>query len=270
MTRPMESDESQRRWKQFLTDRNDADRTWLIEFYVPLVVSAQRSFRNVRRQDQDDLIGAGYVGLVCSVDKWNPALKPWLEFARFRIRASMVDHIRSASWVPKSVRSAAKKVEVVEERLADRFGRQPTVAELAGEIGVTVEEMETELTALRGTDWNMASLDHTPDGEGSWLEALADPAAETPEDVTLRREALDALELVIQRLPGRHRRILKWRFLDYPRRSQKEIAAELGVHESRISQLLDDAFAQARKLHHMPWTLFPEVYEEGGRLTCRE
>jgi RNA polymerase sigma factor for flagellar operon FliA len=258
------------RWAAFRTGRRDADRTWLVEHYKPLVEEVLRTFRNVRRQDQDDLRGAGNLGLIESVDKWDPARMEWLRFAKFRIRAAMVDHIRSVSWVPKSVRSVARKVELWEDRLAAKLGRMPTIAELAEALGRTEEETADLLATIRGTDWTVASLDHTPDGEGSWLEALADPGAETPEAATVRREELDALELILQRLPARLRAIIKWRYFDYPRKSQKQIAQELGVHESRISQLLDDAFARARRLSNQPWVLFEEVYEEGGRLTCRE
>jgi RNA polymerase sigma factor for flagellar operon FliA len=258
------------RWASFLATRNDRDREWLIEFYTPMVETVRRGFRNVRAQDRDDLDGAGYLGLIRSVDQWNPEKMPWLEFARFRIRAAMVDHIREASWVPKSVRSVAKRIEAREEKLASKLGRMPTPVELAQDMGVPVEEVEATLTAIRGTDWAVASLDHTPDGEGSWLEALSDPSAETPEATTVRREDLDALELILQRLPKRLRDILMWRYLEHPRRSQKAIAQELGVHESRISQLLDNAFERARRLHLQPWVLFGEVYEADGRMTCRD
>lgn len=263
--------EANRRWAAFWLDRNDQDRDWLINHYTPLVEGSLRSFRNVRRQDIDDLRGAGYVGLVTSVDSWDPAKMPWLEFARFRIRAAMVDHIRAVTWVPKSIRAVSRKVDAAEERLAAKLGRPPNTEELAHAMKVTTEQMEVTLTTIRGTDWTVASLDHTPDGEGSWLEALADPAAETPEETAVRREDLDALELILQRLPERHRRILRWRYFQYPRMSQKEIAAELGVHESRVSQLLDAAYAMARKLSLQPWVLFAEeVYGGEERMTCRD
>lgn len=265
-----QSEDAAARWAAFHQTRGDRDREWLIEFYTPLVDSAMRKFRNVRPQDREDLLGAGYLGLVRCVDEWDPAKMPWLEFARFRIRAAMIDHIRSCDWVPKSVRSAARQLEAAEEKLAGELGRTPTTAELAAAVNTSVEEMEETLATLHGTEWSVSSLDHTPDGEGSWLESLSDPQAETPEDAAVRREALDALELILQRLNGRLRRILKWRFLDNPRKSQKEIAKELGVHESRISQLLDAAFERARALSLQPWVLFEEVYQEGERLTCRE
>ena len=112
-----------------------------------------RAFKSVRHQDKDDLRGAGYLGLVMSVDHRNPELMPFLRFVRFRIRASMIDHIRASGWVPKSVRSAARKVDLVEEKVAARLGREATAAELAAEMNVTTEEMEDTLSTLRGTAW---------------------------------------------------------------------------------------------------------------------
>jgi DNA-directed RNA polymerase specialized sigma subunit len=55
-----------------------------------------------------------------------------------------------------------------------------------------------------------------------------------------------------------------WRYLEHPRRSQKAIAQELGVHESRISQLLDNAFDRARRLHLQPWVLFGKCMRQTG------
>lgn len=265
-----ETEQIKGQWERFHRHRDERTREELILFYLPLVGEVMRSFRNVRPQDRPDLEQAGTVGLIESVDKWDRAKMAWLPFAKFRIRAAMIDHIRAVSWVPKSVRSEARVLEGAEERIAARVGRMPTTDELAEELGCSVEDVEEMLTTVRGTDWSVASLDHTPDGEGDWLEVLADPDGETPEATAVRREDLDALELVIQRLPGRQRDILKWRFFQYPVKSQKEIAEELGVHESRISQLLDAAFLQARKLAQQPDVLFPEVYSEGGRITCRD
>lgn len=264
------TDEEGRRWDSFHQARNDRDREWLIHHYTPMVEAAVRVFRNVRAQDIPDLRGAGFVGLIQSVDAWDPSRMPWLEFCRFKIRAACIDHIRSCSWVPKSVRALARKVEGAEERLAAELGRPPTTEELAREFKAPVEQMQETLTTIRGTDWMVSSIDHTIDGEGSWLEALSDPAAESPEETAVRREDLDALELILQRLPERLRRILRWRYFQYPRMSQKQIAAELKIHESRVSQLLDKSYDLARKLALQPGVLFPEIFLEEERLTCRD
>jgi RNA polymerase sigma factor (sigma-70 family) len=235
-------------WAGFLADRNDADRKWLIENYMPLVEGVMRSFRNVRRQDRDDLIGAGYIGLVESIDKWNPALMPWLEFARFRIRAAMVDHIRKAGRVPKSVRSAARKLEQAEEELTGQFGgRPPTDEELTAHLGLeNVDELAAERSKLLGTEWSVNSLDLLPEeGSGTWGEAIPDPAASV-EAAVAERERDAVLASILDRLPARHKDVMVRRFLKG--QSQKAIAAHYCIHESRVSQIIDVALEMARRL----------------------
>jgi plasmid maintenance system antidote protein VapI len=65
--------------------------------------------------------------------------------------------------------------------------------------------------------------------------------------------------------------VLYWRFLGWPRVSQKEIAKRLGVHESRISQIIKFAVAKAQRAARAARLLFPEVYmPRGRRMTVRE
>lgn len=240
-------------WQRWHDQRDEQARAWLIEFYKPLVDQAVRSFRNVRRSDVEDLRGWGYLGLCEAVSTWDPARTPWLGFARFRIRAKMVDGIRDMSWVPKSVRTRAREIERAEDDLSGKLGRQPTTAELAEAFGCGVEEMEESIASIRATDWNVASLDNTEDGCGPWLDAIADPTSDT-EQAFARRERARMLRSILDRLPSRLRWVLEQRYFDG--RTQKAVAAELGVHESRVSQLLEEAFARARQLaHERPLTL---------------
>ncbi len=106
--------------------------------------------------------------------------------------------------------------------------------------------------------------------EASWYELLADPDAPDPEAQSLWADQVDALESVLQRLPSLDRQVLRWKYFTHPPVSQKEMARRLVVHESRVSQLLDQAILRARKIAQQPFTLFPEVYAGDERLTCRE
>jgi RNA polymerase sigma factor for flagellar operon FliA len=257
-------------WARFLADRNNADRTRLIEAGRPIVEEVLRRFRNVRACDRDDLRGAGYLGLIRAVDEWNPERMPWDRFVRLRVKYAMVDHIRELSWVPKAVRSAAERLEAEEEALAVALGRLPTHAELAGRLGLSEDEVTALVSDVRGTDGRVISLDWRAESEAPWSESLCDRQAETPEGAALRREDIDRLELILQRLPATARDVLYWRFLGFPKVSQKEIARRLGVHESRISQIIAAAIEQARAIREQPTVLFPEVYTAGRRMTVRE
>jgi RNA polymerase sigma factor for flagellar operon FliA len=257
-------------WERWIEVQDESARHGLIEQNMPLVETVLRGIKNVRPTDREDLRGAGYVGLIRAVDEWNPLRMEWERFARFRIRAAMVDHIREMSWAKKGVLAQAARLDGAEEALAAELGRQPTPAELADRLDLSEEEALDLLSAVRGTDARLVSLDYREGSEAPWWEAVADKTAEDPGRVAARREEIDRLELILQRLDANERAVLYWRFLGWPRVSQKEIARRLGVHESRISQIIKFAVEKARALREQPGCLFPEIYAEGPRMTVRE
>lgn len=262
--------EEQRLWTCFHTKREAPVRETLIEMYMPLVDKILRSFRNVRSEDRNDLRGAGYFGLVKAVDDWNPAKMVWLDFVKLKIRYAAVDQIREVSWVPKGVRQKARRVEECEEELSHKLGREPTVAEVAASLGITEEECDEQIAAFRSTEWAVTSLEGRGDMESTWHDTLEDPGAPDPETCSLWAEQVEDLELVLQRLPEQDRQLLRWKYFHYPRMPQKEMARRLGVHESRVSQLLDGAILKARKIAEHPFTLFPELYANDERFTQRD
>lgn len=235
-------------WERFHATGDDQARTFLIEYYTPLVEDIMRSFRRVRRQDQGDLRGSGYLGLVRSVDQWDADRMPWLQFARFRIKAEMINHIRKSNWISKSLRTEARKIEQAEEALtAELHGRPPTDTELAGRLGLTDADELAELRSkLQAVEWSVASLDLAPEGGGgTWAEVVPDPTSDVEAEAE-RRAMAAALRSVLDRLPPRHRDVLESRYL----RNEKmqDVAARYGLHPSRISQLEVAALEMARKL----------------------
>jgi RNA polymerase sigma factor FliA len=239
-------------WRRWHEEGDEQARAWLIERHKPLVERVLRSFRGVRPCDRDDLRGAGYLGLIKAVDEWCPAQMDWERFARFRVRAKMVDHVRAWSWVPKNTRARAAKLERVAEELAARNGGgPPTDGELAAAMGL---EDADALVALRAdlfrTDWRPASLNERRDQDaqslGDWSESVADENTLTPEQEALRAEERATLADVLARLTERERLVIRLRFFEGW--SQVEIAASLGIHQSRVSQILDSSMARAREL----------------------
>lgn len=257
-------------WARFRSCPCRPCRDAVIEHYAPLVDRVLRSFRNVRAEDRNDLRGAGYYGLVKAVDEWNPDKMAWFDFVKLKIRYAMVDQVREVSWVPKGVRKLARQIEEAEEELTAKHGREPTVAELACCLGLSEDECESQIASFRATDWSVTSLEGRGDLEATWYETLEDPGAADPEDCSLWAETVDDLELVLQRLPAQDRLLIRWKYFHYPRVPQKWMAQQLGVHESRVSQLLDAAIVKARKIAEHPYVLFPEIYAEDERFTSRD
>jgi RNA polymerase sigma factor for flagellar operon FliA len=238
----------QQMWTSFLSTRDQTVRGQLIEHYKPLVERVLRRFKNVRRSDREDLRGAGFYGLCRAVDMWNPARMEWERFASIRIYFECVNHIRSCDWVPKGIRAQAQEMEDVEEALTGELGRPPTDAEIAERMETSPDELDDLKSQLGSTEWKIGTLDYRVDTEAPWSECVPDPYAELPEEATLDNEGHAALHNLLSRLTEREQQIIRWRFIAYPPLSQKEIARRLGVHESRVSQVLKEALARAREL----------------------
>jgi RNA polymerase sigma factor for flagellar operon FliA len=144
----------------------------------------------------------------------------------------MIDQMRQRDWATRSVRSRARALAAAAEELAAALHRQPTEAELAATSGLS----EAEVREVRqGTDRaTLLSLDPLAAGEDGLGAAIEDPAPR-PEDALVAAERMGYLRDAIAELPERLRYVVSSYYLQ--QRPLTEIATELGVTQSRASQL---------------------------------
>src|SRR5437870_3934702 len=119
---------------------DEADRAQLIEQHLPLVnhVVLQVAVRFPRYVDRTELARAGALGLVEAAGRYDESRGvPFDRFAARRIRGAILDSVRAADWAPRSVRTLARKLEMVEQRLATELGRVPSPVEMAEALGMT-------------------------------------------------------------------------------------------------------------------------------------
>jgi RNA polymerase sigma factor for flagellar operon FliA len=153
--------------------------------------------------------------------------------------------------------------DLAHDVLAARLGRTPTVVELAGQMKVEPAELESlQVDVHRSVVLSVESL--TPEGGA---EALLPIAAETPESVLVERERQSYLSDAVAALPERLRAVVEGYFLQ--ERPMKEIADELGVTESRVSQMRAEALKLLKD--GMNAQLAPEMLpvEEEGPVVAR-
>ena len=103
----------------------------LIEQHLPLVehIVFQVAVHFPRHVDREELARAGALGLVEAARRYDESRGvPFDRFAAQRIRGAILDAVRAADWAPRSVRTLARKLESVEQRLATELGRVPTLA----------------------------------------------------------------------------------------------------------------------------------------------
>ena len=222
----------------------------LIEQHLPLVkhIVFQVAVHFPRHVDRDDLARAGALGLVEAARRYDESRGvPFDRFAAQRIRGAILDAVRAADWAPRSVRTLARKLEGVEQRLATELGRVPNGVEMADALGMTAQE----LARLRDRLFRsvVLALEHevTDAGEEdlTLIDVLCDRSAVEPLEELETRELHAYLRDAVHLLPERHRLVIVGYFLE--NRTSQELARFLGVTESRVSQLRSEALAMLKE-----------------------
>ncbi|HYA52900.1 MAG TPA: sigma-70 family RNA polymerase sigma factor [Streptosporangiaceae bacterium] len=196
-------------------------------------LTRETAARMPRHLGTDDLAGAGALALVQAAHAFDQSLGvPFARFAAARIRGAMIDQMRQRDWATRSVRSRARALAGAAEELAGALHRQPTDAELAAASGLT----ETEVRAVRqGTDRAaLLSLDPLA-ADDTGLGSTLEDGSPRPEEALVAAERMGYLRDAIAELPERLRHVVTAYYLQ--QRPLTEIATELGVTQSRASQL---------------------------------
>ncbi len=224
---------------------------------------AELSGRIPRHISREDLASAAMFGLAQAARAFDPERGIAFDsYASIRIRGALLDELRSRDWASRSVRSLARRMEQAKEHLTVLNGRTPTVEETAAEMGVAVEKVQKIVDDVhRGTVLNYESLGV----EGHIADVLPD-SDPTPAEELLSRERRAFLMDAVVALPERLRHVVVAYFFE--ERSMQDIADELGVSESRISQMRSEALQLMRR--GMDASLDPDMVPAeplpGGRL----
>ena len=183
----------------------------------------------------DDLIHAGIMGLFDASGKYDPEKKvAFSSYAKHRIKGAILDSLRQLDWASRDLRRRHKQVEQVTRDLASTLHRNPTEAEIAAKMGVDVDRWRQMMLDLRNVGLVSAST------RGSEHEDLPAPdfpsKPETQPDSMCAREQLrDMLALAMKVLPERYQRVVRLYYTN--ELTMKEIGTQLGINESRVSQI---------------------------------
>jgi RNA polymerase sigma factor for flagellar operon FliA len=234
-------------WERFLKDRDREVREQIILSYVALVkyIAGRLAIFFKGYYEMDDLISAGIPGLINAVDKYNPNRKVKFEtFASIKIRGAILDWVRSFSWVPRSVYTESRRVEQAIASLEQSLGRSPEDEEVAGCLGVDVDQYRHMLEKIAPV--TLLPLDSERHQNSVADELDRDTGTENVlESITFeetKRELADG----ISRLPEKEKLVVSLYY--YDGLALKEIGKVLGVTESRVSQLHTQAVLRLRRL----------------------
>ena len=199
--------------------------------------------------DIEDLVSAGIVGLMDAFTKFDPEKKvQFRSYAQFRIRGAILDSLRTLDWSPRDLRRKGREAEEAIRALTGRLGRSPGEAEIAAEMGVTLEEYQSLLGDLKGLEIGTLHVEHNEDSGEEELAYVPGRPDEDPLFCCLRGELQDKLRDAIENLPERERLVMTLYYFE--ELTMREIGLALGVVESRVSQIHASAVVHLRAAMH--------------------
>jgi RNA polymerase sigma factor FliA len=232
--------ETQQLWRSYRANPGDkALRDRLILTYAPLVkyVAGRLGSGLPAHVEEEDLVSYGLLGLIGAIERYDTDRDVKFEtFAIARIKGAIIDELRSLDWVPRSVRARAREIEQAIVHLEAKLHRPPSDEEIAGQVGITVEELENSLTDISRS--SIAALDELWAVSGdqvALIDTIEDPGAPSPESSVAETELKQTLHQAITRLPDREKLVVHLYY--YRELTLREIGEVLGVTESRVSQL---------------------------------
>ena len=156
-------------WREYRASRSPELRNRLVMQYAPLVKYVAGRVRSglPSSVDPNDLVSDGVFGLIDAIDKFD--IDRGLAFQTYavpRIKGAMIDALRTADWVPRSVRDKVRAIEKAQLALQARLDRMPTEDEVAAELGVTAAELrdlyaKVSYTSISATE-DLVVVDEAP------------------------------------------------------------------------------------------------------------
>jgi RNA polymerase sigma factor for flagellar operon FliA len=191
-----------------------------------------------------DLVQDGMLGLIDAAFRFDEARGIKFEtFAERRVRGAMIDALRRDAW-PRGVRRQRRELEAAREELRRELGAEPSLADLAARVGS--DEARLGRTIVRiNTIESTSPLSAGENLDGATLPAALVPSEPpSPDRAYEEREVRDRIRAAIASLPPRERKVIALYY--YGEATMKQIGAEIGVNESRVSQLHARAIRRLR------------------------
>lgn len=207
-----------------------------IEQYLPMVHKIVRKVVTYLKPPLsfEDMISAGTVGLVMAARDFDPSQGAEFQtYAYIRIKGAIIDELRGWSFIPVNLNKRIQHAQSISRKITEKTGIAPTDAELAVELGITIDELYELLETARAQHFiSLNGFTEDPPALGSFL---AQDQMRPPDEQIERAELINRLAEAIQQLSQKHRQVILLYYQQHL--TMKQIAEILEITESRVSQL---------------------------------
>jgi len=226
----------------------DRERLALAHLIQVRCIAQKLSSRLPASIELNDLVGAGVLGLLDAIDKFDPSLSvKFRTYAEVRVRGAILDSLRKLDWCPRSVRRRIKQLERARDELEQSLGRSPTEHEICERMNIPLEEFHG--LAAQARAFTVASFESQAEQGDDKKEGIR-PAyiAEAPERgpfwLCQTSEIRDRVAAALAKLPSRERLVvLLYYFEDM---SMEELGRVLGVSRGAVSFIHSKAIGKLR------------------------
>jgi RNA polymerase sigma factor for flagellar operon FliA len=217
----------------------------LVRQYTPLVkrIAHHMIARLPASVQIDDLVQAGMMGLLDAASRFDEAQGIQFEtFAAQRVRGAMLDELRESDWLPRSARKAQRDIDTAMQKVQQRERRAATESEVAREMNVPLSQYQQLLSDARGSQ--LVHIDELQGDDESFFERNLPDERDEPSAKLADKRFKSALVEQIGTLPEREKLMMSLYYEE--ELNFREIAAVLGVTESRVCQMHSQAVSRLR------------------------
>lgn len=194
----------------------------------------------------EDLVNAGVLGLLEAYQNFDSTRNAQFKtFARFRIRGAILDSLRTLDWGSRGMRRKAREIAETKTRLEGVLGRKPEKEEVAAEMKISLDQLETAMTQIDSLQ--VVGQQAAPIGDSGEVHDLIESAPsreENPFDLCLKGEQKRQLTQAIAALNEREQLVLSLYYRE--ELTMKEVAQVIGIALSRVSQIHNAAIGKLR------------------------
>ena len=224
----------------------DRDRLMEQNIHLVKIIAYQVAVNLPPHIDVNDLISAGTIGLLESIDRFDSSKGVQFNtYASIRIRGAIMDELRSMDWMTRSMRDKSNQLEKAYGEIEKKTGRPAESEEGAKFLDITTDALNQILSQVSALSvLNLEDLGVNYDDGMDILECIKDPEGKDPMTIVNFNEVKRKVAEAVETLPDKEKLIISLYY--YDELTLKEIGKVLEITESRVCQLHSQAISRLR------------------------